>query len=98
MQPEHEDRRRSSTHEDRKNQIRREIDALVQELVPDGEIVIHIDVCVATRCGPEMDGVLFRRYSPKGADPFYSLISLGILKKRLAKRLRRPPKPQNGGS
>lgn len=81
----------------RKKAIRQEIDALVRDLVPKGEYVTHIDICVCTRLSSDMDGVLFRRYSLPGPDPLCSTVMLDVLKKRLGKQLRRRPKPGNGG-
>lgn len=86
----------STGREAQKRAIRKEIDTLVRELVPNGEYVVHVDVCVTTRCGSEMDGVLFRRYSVPGPDPLCSMVMLDVLLKRLGKQLRRRPRPKNG--
>ena len=77
-----------------KKEIRQQIDTLVRQLVPAGEVVVHIDVCVATRVGTNLDDIAFRRYSPAGSDPVYSVMMLGILKKRLKNQLlkRQPPR------
>lgn len=80
----------------KKQQIRKEIDTLVRELIPGEELVVHIDVCVTTRPVSGVDGVLFRRYSVPGPDPIHSMIMLSVLRKRLGKQLRRRPKPKNG--
>jgi hypothetical protein len=83
-------------HDAAQKEIRQQIDALVRQLVPPGETVVHIDVCVATRLGPNLDDVAFRRYSPAGSDPVYSVMMLGVLTKRLRKQLlkRQPPHPR----
>jgi len=86
----------STARDQKKQTIRKEIDTLVRELVPPGEMVVHIDVCVTTRPTSDMDGVLFRRYSVPGPDPLCSIVMLDVLRKRLSKQLRRRPRPGNG--
>lgn len=85
-----------STRDQKSQTIRKDIDTLVRDLVPKGEVVVHIDVCVTTRVGSELEGVLFRRYSMPGPDPLCSIVMLDVLKKRLGKQLRRRPRPKNG--
>ena len=86
----------STPNDTAQRHIRAQIDALVRQLVPPGETVVHIDVCVATRLGPNLDDIAFRRYSPAGSDPVYSVMMLGVLTKRLRKQLlkRQPPHPR----
>lgn len=72
-------------------EIRQQIDALVRKLVPDGEVVVHIDVCVASRVGPDLEEIAFRRFSPAGSDPVYSVMMLGILRNRLKHQLLKRP-------
>lgn len=60
----------------------RELEDVIRRAVPDDEIVVHFDVVVETRHGPEAKKIRVRRFSPPGSDP---VLSLGLLTAALGK-------------
>jgi hypothetical protein len=52
------------------------VEDAINALLPDDEVMVHFDVLVETRCGPDARKIRFRRFSPPGSDP---LLSLGLL-------------------
>ena len=49
-------------------------------LIPEDEVIVHFDVLVETRCGPDARRIRYRRLSPPGSDP---LLSLGLMQASL---------------
>lgn len=64
-----------------------QLEEVIREAVPPGEVVVHFDVLVETRVGPEARQIRFRRFSPPGSDPLVSLGLLSAMKARLRHQL-----------
>jgi len=59
----------------------------IQQAIPEGEILVHFDVIVETRRGPDARRICFRRFTPLGSDPLLSLGLLSAARARLSRRL-----------
>lgn len=67
----------------------RELEDVIRRAIPENEIVVHFDVVVETRHGPEARKIRIRRFSPPGSDPVMSLGLLTAAREKLASRLAR---------
>lgn len=57
------------------------VEEAIRDVLPEGEMIVHFDILVETRVGPEARKIRFRRLSPAGSNP---LLSLGLLQACLA--------------
>jgi hypothetical protein len=63
------------------------LEETIRSLIGDDEVMVHFDVLVETRSGPDASRIRFTRFAPAGSDPLLSLGLMTAALSRLKKRL-----------